>query len=158
MWLANLWANNNKSMAAVHFLMRFWIEKWDSGEAIKKVIERAWDKKKPSYCLKSIETIRYSFFCYQKIFVEEAYTLDRSPFEVFLSVYIFQPSIARMPKVRLLKFMLGYIREADEVFKNNSEQQDKWMGSNCFATPPKTSTDKLKQLRLFRLIFLKVNC
>ena len=57
--------------------------------------------------------------------MEEAYTLDRSPFEVFLSVYIFQPSIARMPKVRLLKFMLGYIREADEVFKNNSEQQDK---------------------------------
>ena len=57
--------------------------------------------------------------------MEEVYTLDRSPFEVFLSVYIFQPSIARMPKVRLLKFMLGYIREADEVFKNNSEQQDK---------------------------------
>ena len=57
--------------------------------------------------------------------MEEAYTLDRSPFEVFLSVYIFQPSIARMPNVRLLKFMLGYIREADEVFKNNSEQQDK---------------------------------
>ena len=49
--------------------------------------------------------------------------LDHFAFEVFLSVYIFSPSIARMPKFRLLTKRdptLGYTREADEIFKKNS--------------------------------------
>ena len=62
----------------------------------------------------------------RKLFLEEVYMLDRFAFEVFLSVYIFSPSIARMPKFRLLTKRdptLGYTREADEMFKKNSEQQ-----------------------------------
>ena len=45
---------------------------------------------------------------------------DRFAFEVFLSVYIFSPSITKMPKFRLLTKRdptLGYTREADEMFK-----------------------------------------
>ena len=65
----------------------------------------------------------------RKLFLEEVYMLDHFPFEVSLSVYIFfSPSIARMPKFRLLTKRdptLGYTREADEMFKKNSEQQDK---------------------------------
>ena len=44
--------------------------------------------------------------------------LDRFAFEVFLSVYIFSPSM--MPKFILLTKRdptLGYTREADEMFK-----------------------------------------
>ena len=59
---------------------------------------------KPSRFLISNITIRSSNFCYQKIFLEEVYTLDRFAFEVCLSVYIFQPSIVRKLKVRLLRF------------------------------------------------------
>ena len=54
--------------------------------------------------------------------------LDRFAFQVFLFVYIFSPLIARMPKFRLLTKRdptLGYTREVDEVFKKNSEQQEK---------------------------------
>ena len=54
--------------------------------------------------------------------------LDRFAFEVFLFVYIFSPLIARMPKFRLLTKRdptLGYTSEVDEVFKKNTEQQEK---------------------------------
>ena len=54
--------------------------------------------------------------------------LDRFTWEVFLSVYIFSLPIARKPKFRLITKRdptLGYTREADEVFTENSEQQDK---------------------------------
>ena len=65
--------------------------------------------------------------------------LDRFAFEVFLSVYIFSPSITKMPKFRLLTKRdptLGYTREADEIFKKNSEQQDKWMLCNLISNSP----------------------
>ena len=80
---------------------------------------------------------------YQKLFLEEAYTLDRFAFEVFLSVYIFQSSIARMLKFRLLTdsdSMLSHTWEADEVFKKNLWQQGKRMSRNWFANSPKTGT------------------
>ena len=131
-----------------------YIERSDSGEAIKRVVERI-RSTKPSRFLISNITIRSSNFCYHKIFLKEVYTLDRFTL-VFLSVYIFQPSIVRMQKVRLLTnwdSMLGHTREADEVFK-----QDKWMSCSWFTNPPKTGIDRLKQLRIFRLIFLKANC
>ena len=75
-------------------------EKSDSGEAIKRVVERV-RSTKPSRFLISNITIRSSNFCYHKIFLKEVYTVDRFTL-VFLSVYIFQPSIVRMQKVRLL--------------------------------------------------------
>ena len=56
----------------------------------------------------------------QKLLLEEVYMLDRFALEVFLSVYIDR----KMPKFRLLTNRyptLGYPREADEVFKKNSE-------------------------------------
>ena len=65
--------------------------------------------------------------------------LDRFAFEVFLSVYIFSPSITKMSKFRLLTKRdptLGYTREADEIFKKNSEQQDKWMLCNLISNSP----------------------
>ena len=65
--------------------------------------------------------------------------LDRFAFEVFLFVYIFSPLIARMPKFRLLTKRdptLGYTREVDEVFKKNSEQQEKWMLRNFISHSP----------------------
>ena len=65
--------------------------------------------------------------------------LDRFAFEVFLFVYIFSPLIARMPKFRLLTKRdptLGYTREVDEVFKKNSEQQEKWMLRNLISHSP----------------------
>ena len=135
-------------------LLRFWIEKSDSGEAIKRVVERI-RSTKPSRFLISNITIRSSNFCYHKIFLKDVYTLDRFTL-VFLSVYIFQPSIVRMQKVRLLTnwdSMLAHTREADEVFK-----QVKWMNCSWFTNTPKTGIDRLKQFRIFRLIFLKANC
>ena len=75
----------------------------------------------------------------RKLFLEEVYMLDRFAFKVFLSVYIFSPSIARMPKFRLLTKRdptLGYTREADEIFKKNSEQQDKWTLCNLISNSP----------------------
>ena len=77
-----------------------YIERSDSGEAIKRVVERI-RSTKPSRFLISNITIRSSNFCYHKIFLKDVYTLDRFTL-VFLSVYIFQPSIVRMQKVRLL--------------------------------------------------------
>ena len=74
-------------------------KKSDSGEA-KRVVERV-RSTKPSRFLISNITIRSSNFCYHKIFLKEVYTVDRFTL-VFLSVYIFQPSIVRMQKVRLL--------------------------------------------------------
>ena len=65
--------------------------------------------------------------------------LDRFAFEVFLFVYIFSPLIARMPKFRLLTKRdptLGYTREVDEVFKKNTEQQEKWMLRNLISHSP----------------------
>ena len=57
----------------------------------------------------------------QKLLFEEVYTLDRFAFEVFLSLYIFQPSIARMPRPLANRdSMLGHTREVDEVFKKIS--------------------------------------
>ena len=73
--------------------------------------------------------------------------LDRFAFEVFLSVYIFSPSITRMPKFRLLTKRdptLGYTREADEGV--NAPQVD-------FSF---TRRGKLKQFRFVRLMF-KIN-
>ena len=65
--------------------------------------------------------------------------LDRFAFEVFLFVYIFSPLIARMPKFRLLTKRdptLGYTSEVDEVFKKNTEQQEKWMLRNLISHSP----------------------
>ena len=152
------WQQQNLLLLLSYF-WDFWIEKSDSGEAIKRVVERI-RSTKPSRFLVSNMTIRSSNFCYHKIFLKDVYTLDRFTL-VFLSVYIFQPSIVRMQKVRLLTdwdSMLGHTKEADEVFKNNSEQQDKWMSCSWFTNPPKTGIDRLNQFRIFRLIFLKANC
>ena len=77
-----------------------YIERSDSGEAIKRVVERI-RSTKPSRFLISNITIRSSNFCYHKIFLKDVYTLDRFTL-IFLSVYIFQPSIVRMQKVILL--------------------------------------------------------
>ena len=74
---------------------------------------------------------------------------------LFLSFYIFLTSIARMSKFILLTnwdSLLGHTREADEMFKKNSERQNKWMSRNWFANYPKTGIDRLKQFRIFRNI------
>ena len=63
--------------------------------------------------------------------------LDRFAFEVFLSVYIF--SLSMMPKFILLTKKdptLGYTREADEMFKKNSEQQKEWMRRKLISHSP----------------------
>ena len=69
---------------------------------------------------------------------------------LFLSFYIFLTSIARMSKFILLTnwdSFLGHTREADEMFKKNSERQNKWMSRNWFANYPKTGIDRLKQFK-----------
>ena len=74
---------------------------------------------------------------------------------LFLSFYIFLTSIARMSKFILLTnwdSLLGHTREADEMFKKNSERQNKWMSRSWFANYPKTGIDRLKQFRIFRNI------
>ena len=74
---------------------------------------------------------------------------------LFLSFYIFLTSIARMSKFILLTnwdSFLGQTREADEMFKKNSERQNKWMSRNWFANYPKTGIDRLKQFRILRNI------
>jgi len=67
--------------------------------------------------------------------------------------------MARMPKFRRFSngdLMLGYTGEADEVFKRNSEQQDKRREKNepqVFSKPPEEVS--LNNLELLRLKFKK---
>ena len=88
---------------------------------------------------KRVDVIRQ--FCELHVTTTYLQRLDRFAFEVFLSVYIFSPSITRMSRFRLLTKRdptLGYTREADEGA--NAPQVD-------FSF---TRRGKLKQFRFVR--------
>ena len=70
--------------------------------------------------------------------------------------------MARMPKFRRFSngdLILGYTAEADEVFKRNSEQQDKRREKSVPQVTSKPPEEvSLNNIELLRFTFEKANC
>ena len=97
------WQQQNL-LQSLSYFWDFWIEKSDSGEAIKRVVERI-RSKKPSRFLISNMTIRSSNFCYHKIFLKDVNTLDR-----FTFFFLFISFSHRSLECRRLDFLPTEIR------------------------------------------------